>query len=508
MADLEHLVQQLEAAEGDVHAQAATAAEFLLSAQPESHRERLSAGLDVAAMLRWFDVNLLARMLETSEEEARQLFHALDGLPFIEVYQAHDRELRNVHESTRLGWRKQMAGRRPSNFRTLSARATAFFADEDTARGRIEWLYHLLCADPDQGATELEKLDRDWSSRAHPEDRYALAVALEELEDTQLLHGRAHVWALLVIASTRVSRAESAQLMDAAKEALLQARTLADQRAEAEAQWLLGDVLEAQGKLAEAQSAYGEYLTISRRLAEQDPSNAGWQREVAVAHSRVGDVLAAQGKLAKAQSAYGEYLTISRRLAEQDPSNAGWQRGLEVAHSRVGDALAAQGKLAEAQSAYGEYLTISRRLAEQDPSNAGWQRDLAVAYSRVGDVLEAQGKIGEAQSAYGEYLTISRRLAEQDPSNAGWQRELAVAHSKVGDVLAAQGKMEEAQAAFGEYLTISRRLAGQDPSNAGWQRSLALACLEVARGELSSGRIVSSVSLYEKASRIFTYLWK
>ena len=27
----------------------------------------------------------------------------------------------------------------------------------------------------------------------------------------------------------------------------------------------------------------GEYLAISRRLAEQNPSNAGWQRELAVA---------------------------------------------------------------------------------------------------------------------------------------------------------------------------------------------------------------------------------
>ena len=52
-----------------------------------------------------------------------------------------------------------------------------------------------------------------------------------------------------------------------------------------------------------------------------------------MAHSRVGDVLQAQGKLSEAQAAFGEYLAISRRLAEQDPTNAGWQRDLAVAHS-------------------------------------------------------------------------------------------------------------------------------------------------------------------------------
>ena len=32
--------------------------------------------------------------------------------------------------------------------------------------GRIEWIYHLLVADPEQGATELENLDRSWASVA------------------------------------------------------------------------------------------------------------------------------------------------------------------------------------------------------------------------------------------------------------------------------------------------------------------------------------------------------
>jgi Flp pilus assembly protein TadD len=67
-----------------------------------------------------------------------------------------------------------------------------------------------------------------------------------------------------------------------------------------------------------------ECLAITgRRLAEHDPNNAGWQRELAVAHNRVGGVLKAQGKLGEAQAAFAEALAISRRLAEQDPSNAG-----------------------------------------------------------------------------------------------------------------------------------------------------------------------------------------
>ena len=62
----------------------------------------------------------------------------------------------------------------------------------------------------------------------------------------------------------------------------------------------MGGVLEAQGKLTEALAEYEEDLAISRRLAEQDPSNAGWQSALAAALNRVGGVLEAQGKLTEA----------------------------------------------------------------------------------------------------------------------------------------------------------------------------------------------------------------
>ena len=65
---------------------------------------------------------------------------------------------------------------------------------------------------------------------------------------------------------------------------------------------VFGDVLQTQGRLEEAQAAFGEYLAISRRLAELHPSNADWQRNLAVARSSVDNVLQAQGKLEAAQA--------------------------------------------------------------------------------------------------------------------------------------------------------------------------------------------------------------
>src|SRR5271166_4614588 len=414
--DFSEQLRVLEAAQGDPAKLALATVDLAYPALPDGERFVLKQSLEAAAIPHWCDEAILAALLEIPKQESATRFTRLRGLSILEPFPARGGNAINVHEASRLALRKRMASDEEARFRTLSRRAAAHLEEDSAPAGRVEWIYHLLCGDPKRGATELESLDRNWGSCARPEDRYALASALRELEDTRLVQGGARVWVLLAIAWTRVSRGEAAQLADGPGKILDLARDAEDPRAEADSQCLLGDVLEAQGKLEAAQAAFEEYLAISRRLAEQNPSNAGWQLELAGAQSRIGGVLQAQGKLEAA-------LAISRHLAEQDPSNAGWKRELAVAQNRIGGVLQARGKLEAAQAAFGEALAISRHLAEQDPSNADWQLGLTVTQNRIGGVLQAQGKLEVAQAAFGEALAISRHLAEQDPSNADWQRE-------------------------------------------------------------------------------------
>ena len=488
MTAFDDILRKLQDATGDVQAQAVITADFALSVQSPPDREKLTYALNAAVVLHWFDLPIMTQMLQVDESEARRRLELLCHFPFVESFPLQGKNASNIHDATRFGWRARLARDQPNLWRQLSAEAAEWFAGRDEISSRIEHAYHLLCADPVCGARHLEELDRHWSGSAYPEQRQSLAQALWELETHGLVEGIARLEVLVCAGESRSARGETAQLGDLASSSVALARTLDHPSGLARACCLQGDVLQSQGKLEAARAAYDEVLTISRRLAEQYPSNAGWQHDLAVAHSKVGDVLQSQGKLKAARASFDKVLAISRRLEEQDPSNVGWKRELAVAHSRVGDVLREQCKLEAARAAFDEVLTISRRLSEQDPSNAVWQRGLAVAYSKVGDLLQSQGKLEEARAASEEALTISRRLAEQDPSNAGWQRGLAVARSRVGDVLKSQGKLEAARVAFDEVLTISRRLAEQDPSNAGWQRGLAVARSRVGDVLQSQGK--------------------
>ena len=158
-------------------------------------------------------------------------------------------------------------------------------------------------------------------------------------------------------------------------------------------------------------------------------------REQALTVNRIADVMVAQGNLPEAQRLCGESLRIAQRLAESDPANAAWQRDLSVSFERLGNLATAQGNLPEAQRLFGESLRIPQRLSESDPANAAWQRDLSVSFIKLGDLATAQGNLPEAQWLFGESLRIAQRLSESDPANAEWQRDLSVSYVKVADVL-------------------------------------------------------------------------
>jgi eukaryotic-like serine/threonine-protein kinase len=107
-------------------------------------------------------------------------------------------------------------------------------------------------------------------------------------------------------------------------------------------------------------------------------------------------VQSARGNLEAALKAYGDSHAIFEKLAAQDPSNAGWQRDLSVSFERIGDVQRAQGNLEAALKAYEDGLAIREKLAAQDPSNAEWQRDLSVSFERIGDVQSAEGNLEAA----------------------------------------------------------------------------------------------------------------
>lgn len=106
-----------------------------------------------AAIPHWFDTSFLAALL--ARPVSAQEFASLMGLPFVKRFP--DRGY-NVHERSRALLLRRLWQDDVEHFRELSRRAADYCAaqDQTDAAWRIETIYHLLIAEPDKGADQLQ----------------------------------------------------------------------------------------------------------------------------------------------------------------------------------------------------------------------------------------------------------------------------------------------------------------------------------------------------------------
>jgi non-specific serine/threonine protein kinase/serine/threonine-protein kinase len=200
----------------------------------------------------------------------------------------------------------------------------------------------------------------------------------------------------------------------------------------------MGDLLQAQGKLAEAEPYFRESLEKSRRvLGEEHP-------DTLTSINNMGFLLHAQGKFDQAEPYFREALEKYRRvLGEEHPRTL-------TSINNMGFLLQDQGKFDQAEPYYREALEKSRRvLGEEHP--------LALIYiNNMGGSLHAQGMLAEAEPYWREALEKRRRvLGEEHP-------DTLTSINNMGGLLQAQGKLDQAEPYLREALEKSRRVLGEE----------------------------------------------
>lgn len=239
------------------------------------------------------------------------------------------------------------------------------------------------------------------------------------------------------------------------------------------AMWVVPRLQEL-GRLRSAVEMASLSEQILRPLADSDPGNVEWQRDLSVSLSQLGELAALQENIPEAKQLFSESLGIRHRLVILDPTNGSLQRDLFVASIRLGKIDTESGNLDAERKKCQTFLDLNRRNIDLMPANTERQRDLAVTLERLGDIAVIQGDRTAADGHYSEMYEIRQRLAESDPGNAVWQRDLSVALDRLGEQALTQGSLLESQRLFGESHVILQHVAESDPGNAMWQRDLAV----------------------------------
>ncbi len=128
--------------------------------------------------------------------------------------------------------------------------------------------------------------------------------------------------------------------LNGAEAALVSARRHITPGSRADAATLLelGDVDRGRGYLFPAAERDQSALALFQARLEDAPTDPTRLRDVSVSLNKVGDVHVAQGDLTQALAAYEQGLEIAQTLAQQDPGNAGWSRDLVVSNWKLAQA--------------------------------------------------------------------------------------------------------------------------------------------------------------------------
>ena len=268
----------------------------------------------------------------------------------------------------------------------------------------------------------------------------------------------------------------------------------------------LGEVLQAQDKIAEALVSYRASLAIAERLAKVDPRNALWQRDLAIRHGHIGDALLHEGDYAAALENYEVAVAISDYQAKAEPGNIQWQRDLSWLYRSVAE-LERRDDPEAALETMSKTHAILEQLAAQEPNNLEFQWGLGDTDYFIGDLLVQIGAdLPAGLERFKSALAITMRIASTDPENTVWQQRLALLHEKIGSMLKFQGKLAGALVSYKTAVAIKERLSEADPANVSWQRDLAWSQRDVANLLAQQGDATQALSVLREARAIIARL--
>ena len=89
--------------------------------------------------------------------------------------------------------------------------------------------------------------------------------------------------------------------------------------------------------LAGALKSYRDSLAIADRLAQSDPGNAGWQRDLAMSNGSIAIVLGKMGNGAEALDALRRGHASMLRFTALSPDNVQWKRDLDLFTAKIAE---------------------------------------------------------------------------------------------------------------------------------------------------------------------------
>ena len=235
----------------------------------------------------------------------------------------------------------------------------------------------------------------------------------------------------------------------------------------------IGHVLEARGKLDEAEVLYRQMLVHCKQLIAGKVAKPVWTSQLGSAHNNLGKVALMSGDLATAIVEYSADDAIESKLSASDPKNNDQLTNEFKVRAILGRTRALSGDVENGVLDLQQAVDIAQRLMKVDPTQTEIQEDLALYQMQLSRLLRLTGKLPQAKALTGESLQVFAKLTKQDQANASWQREFAEVQTEHAAQASADSDRNETRNETKAALDILAPLLVQQPDD----RALVLATI-------------------------------
>lgn len=412
-----NLLQKLMAARSDEE-RSWIVIENLLDSLPEDVAKALWA----VAIPHWFDTKVLAALCPELDDDAEEIYRQLQKLSCVEIFLERGH---NIHELTRNQLLKRLWQDSPQYFRDLSNRAAVYFQKEARPEMQIEWIYHLVVADPEQGIQEIKYLANNSQNSFRRDELEALILVLQEQiqanRTTEAVKAETIYWTGKI--KFRFSLTEES--LECYEKALVLYGNIKDRLGEANTLQAIGDVLQfLKYQRKEALEKYDLALKFYREMDNQ--------LGMANTLKAIGDVFQSSDRYSEALEKYDLALKFYREIQYRfDEANT---------LKAIGDVLRLYVRRMEEEESVSVHFVLPKLL----------RSITKYFHSRKTQILKDTNK---ALEMYNEAATIYREIGDK----------LGEAHTlkEIGDVLQFLQRGMEALENYEAAIAIYREIGAQ-----------------------------------------------
>jgi len=255
-----------------------------------------------------------------------------------------------------------------------------------------------------------------------------------------------------------------------------------------------GRALNRTGNKKENEEQIEKSLAILEPLASSSMNDRKAQAALGDAYAQAGFAQAEKNNLAQALDFHTKALAMYSNLAEAEPSNDVYRRDLSFCHKRVAAILGTQKQYSEALDHERAALTIDEALLAAHPDSVQAQYNITFTYSDTGYFLNEQKDYDSALAWYRKAQVIRQALVDADPRNTRAKEGLSNTENYIGLLLRNKGEFRPAIDSLKKGLAIRKELLEKDPTNDDLRT-------KVAESEWGLGDLYAALAFHAKTPR-------